>query len=146
MPYNPYFPVSYQPNYYQAYQPQYVQPQAQNQTQPTPTQAQSNGLVWVQGEVGAKGHPVAPNSTVMLMDSESDRFFLKSADASGMPLPLRVFEYHETTNNGSKTDSVGSGVDLSAYATHDEFEAFKAEIRKAIDSPHRGKREALTDE
>lgn len=135
MPYNPYyFPVSYQPNYYQTPQPQ-VQPQQQ----------QSSGLVWVQGEVGAKGHPVAPNSTVMLMDSESDRFYLKSADSSGMPLPLRVFEYHETTQNGPRIEQKDSAIDLSTYATKSEFEAFKSEIRSALETTHRGKREMVDE-
>ena len=65
----------------------------QSQTQ------QSNGIVWVQGEAGAKSFLVAPNQSVLLMDSESNVFYIKSSDASGMPLPLRVFEYTETTQN-----------------------------------------------
>ena len=92
MAYNNYFPMSYQPMYYQ---PQYQPPQVQQTQQAAPTQQQSNGLIWVQGEGGAKSYLVAPNTTVMLMDSETQRFFLKSADASGMPLPLRTFEYKE---------------------------------------------------
>ena len=56
--------------------------------QPAMPQPQSgNGLIWVQGEAGAKSYLVAANSTVMLMDSEADVFYLKSADASGMPMP-----------------------------------------------------------
>lgn len=31
------------------------------------------------------------------MDSESNSFFIKSADTSGMPLPLRIFDYQERT-------------------------------------------------
>lgn len=68
--------------------------------QPTP-QPQSNGIVWVQGESAAKSFPVAPNTTVMLLDSESSVFYLKTSDASGMPLPLRVFDYKERTQNPS---------------------------------------------
>ena len=91
-------------------------------------QQNNNGLTWVQGEAGAKSYMVAPNSTAMLMDSESQRFFLKSADISGMPQPLRVFEYHETTQNTPKTAPIEQMMDYSSFATKAEFEAFKDEI------------------
>ena len=68
--------------------------------QPMP-QPQSNGIVWVQGLSAAKSFPVAANTTVMLLDSEASVFYLKTSDASGMPLPLRVFDYKERTQNPS---------------------------------------------
>lgn len=126
MAYNSYFPAGYQP-YYQNYQPpmnQQIQPVQQ------PTQA-NNGLIWVQGETGAKSYMVNPNSTVMLMDSESDRFYLKSSDSSGMPLPLRVFEYKEV-NNLAKQDLPQTNMDISNYVTKDEFNLFKEEINKQM--------------
>ena len=114
-------------NYYTPYQNQYVSqmqmPQVVNQ--PPQQQANQNGLIWVQGEAGAKGYMVAPNATVMLMDSETQRFYLKSSDASGMPLPLRVFEYTETTKSGNAAPAV----DLSTYATRAELEAVRDEIK-----------------
>lgn len=113
--------------------PSYVQvvPPTQTQTIPTPQPqaTSSNGLIWVQGETGAKSYIVAPNSTVMLMDSEADRFFLKSADPSGMPLPLRVFEYSEiTASDGIKTHADVPNINRDSYVTRDEFNALKAEI------------------
>lgn len=102
--------------YYPPYQNQYLQQMSQY----TPTQ--NNGLIWIQGEQAAKSYMVAPNSTVLLMDSEASRFYLKSSDASGMPT-LRVFEYRETTQN------IKEPVDLSAFATKAEFMAFRDEIQ-----------------
>ena len=116
-------------NYYNPYQNQYF---SQMQAAPTPPvqiqqpQQNQSGLIWVQGETGAKSYLVAPNTTVMLMDSETQRFYLKSSDASGMPLPLRVFEYNETTK--SATDPVPAAVDLTPYATKAELDAFREEI------------------
>lgn len=109
------FPATYfQPNMYQ--QPiQPVQPSVNQQSQ------QGNGLVWVQGESAAKSYPLAPNATVLLMDSEGDRFYLKSADASGMPLPLRVFEYREITAQGAKPEQTAP----AGYVTKDEFNALR---------------------
>ena len=89
MNYNNGFPVGYQ-----YYQPQPV-------AAPTQQQPQSNpGLIWVQGEAGAKAYAIAPNTTVMLMDSEAQTFYIKSADASGMPQPLRAFDYTERVQTG----------------------------------------------
>ena len=96
------------------------QPMQMQQQQP-----QSNGIVWVQGESAAKSFPVAPNTTVMLLDSESSVFYLKTSDASGMPLPLRVFDYKERTQNGSVLPANAPkndfAVDLSNYVTFDQL-------------------------
>lgn len=68
-------------------------------------QNNNNGLLWVSGEVGAKSWQVAPNSTVLLMDSEADRFYIKSSDASGMPT-LRTYEYKEVNPQPIKTEGI----------------------------------------
>lgn len=72
------------------YYPQNPQPQAQQQNP-----GANNNIVWVQGLAGAKGYPVAPGSAVWMMDSEDKRFYIKSADGSGLPNPLRIFAYQE---------------------------------------------------
>jgi hypothetical protein len=82
---------------------------------------QHNGLIWVQGEAGAKSHPVSAGQSVLLMDSESNCFFIKSADASGMPLPLRVFDYTERAVRASERVST-AGVSENEYVTRAEFE------------------------
>ena len=109
--------------YYNPYQNQYM-------AQPVQVQQPqlNNGLIWVQGEMGAKSYLVAPNTTVLLMDSEQQRFYLKSSDASGMPLPLRVFEYTEKAQNAPKAASEEKTMDLSSYATKAEIEPILAEI------------------
>lgn len=126
MAYGNYFPQGYQPLYYQPqYQPpqvSQVQPAAQ---QPVPAQ-QSSGLIWVQGEAGAKSYLVAPNTTVLLMDSEGEQFFLKSADASGMPLPLRIFKYSETSKSTVREPEIAPPINVSEFVSKDEFEAFKS--------------------
>ena len=86
MAYNTGFPMSYQPMY-----PQYNNYLPQQTTQ----QQNDTGILWVQGEAGAKSWAVAPGKSVMLMDSESNTFYIKSSDASGMPIPLRIFDYKE---------------------------------------------------
>lgn len=114
MAYNSYYPNGYQPYQY----PQYQQQNAGQQS-----------IIWVQGEAGAKSYLVAPNTTVLLMDSESQHFYLKSSDSSGMPMPLRVFEYTEKTPNMAQNAPKAQEATVSPdYVTKREFEAFKAQI------------------
>ena len=107
--------------YYPAYQPQMYQ----NQYNPQ----QSSGLIWVQGIEAAKSYPVSAGQSVLLMDSESNAFFIKTADASGMPLPLRVFDYTERNAQKAPETRTEPSIDLSAYVTRDELESRIAQIR-----------------
>ena len=119
MPYNSFMPNTYNP-YMQQYQ-QMIQPQAQ-------TQQSSGGLLWVQGIEGAKSHFVEPGRSVLLMDSESNSFFIKSADTSGMPLPLRIFDYQERTAQQAPQQPTAAVTDTSTYITREEFESRIAQI------------------
>lgn len=123
--------------YYLPYQNQYVSQLGQMYNQQIPVQSpqqQNNqsSLIWVQGVEAAKSYLVAPNTTVLLMDSEQQRFYLKSSDASGMPLPLRIFEYKELAQNGANNAPKNQMVDYSTFATKAEFDAFKAEINSIL--------------
>ena len=97
MAYNNGFPISYPQLYPQQYN---YYPQQQVVQQPQ-TVVSDSGILWVQGEAGAKSWAVAPGKSVMLMDSESNTFYIKSSDNSGMPMPLRIFDYKERTEQVS---------------------------------------------
>ena len=62
-------------------------------------QPHTESIVWVQGLEGAKAYPVAAGNNVLLMDSEASIFYIKSTDQSGVPQPIRIFDYSERTNN-----------------------------------------------
>lgn len=117
MAFGNYYPATYNPMLYSGFQPQQYQPQ---QTQ--------NGIVWVQGEAGAKAHPVGAGQSALLMDSESNVFYIKSSDVSGMPLPLRIFDYQERNTNASPTAVQNSTIDTSIYVTKEELEKRLEEI------------------
>lgn len=96
-----------------------------NQFQPYPNQfgmygrqypLQNTGITWVQGIEGAKAWQLAPNSNVLLMDSEMDgRFYIKTSDNIGM-CSMRTFEYHEVLDEPTKQK-----MDLSEYVRKDEL-------------------------
>ena len=96
-----------------------------------PMQQQSSQIIWVSGEAGAKSYLVAPGNTVMLLDAENSVFYLKSADASGMPLPLRIFDYKERQNTPT-IDFKAPTSDFSEldgkYITREEFERRMASV------------------
>lgn len=94
------YPAGYQPT---AYRNPYGSP--------TPVPApQSTGIIWVQGEAGAKSFLVAPNTTVQLWDSEDQVIYLKSADASGMP-SMRVLDYKERAAEIPAIDARNDDID-----------------------------------
>lgn len=133
--------MSYQNPYFQQYpqmpyQSQITQPMdrlAQLQAQQCQSVPQANqGLLWVQGEAGAKSYLVAPNTTVLLMDSEGSRFYLKSTDGAGMP-SLRTFEYKEVLQDASQAQQ-SAQINLDdKYVTRNEYEALQARYEEMAD-------------
>ena len=103
--------------YYNAQQTAMPDQLAQLRAAQQPAQPSSNGLIWVQGEAGAKSYLVANGSSVLLMDSEKQTFYIKSADAAGMP-SMRTFDY--TERNASVKPS-SSAQDAPEYVTRDEL-------------------------
>lgn len=127
--YNNYFPYGY-PQYQTQYQQQY-----QQQYQPQ-TNQQNSSIIWVQGENAAKSYMIGAGQSVMLMDSDTNVFYIKSADQSGMPLPLRIFDYTERTAERSADQvQVSSQPVNSDYITRDEFERRIAEITSQAKKP-----------
>ena len=104
MAYNPFF---YQPNYPPVYQPQ------------------TNSINWVQGIEGAKAYPVGAGNSVLLMDSDKQYMYIKSADNSGMP-SLKIYEYHEV-EEGVKTPA--ETINLGDYVTRKELEEALAKVK-----------------
>lgn len=117
MAYNNGFPMGYS-QYYQ------TQPTVVPQTQ----QAQTNGLIWIQGEAAAKSYLVAPGTTVALWDSESQTIYLKSADASGMP-SMRTLDY--TIREMAQAKNPVSGPE---YATKEDLEKLRQKIAEIKES------------
>lgn len=110
MAYNSYYPATYQPSYFS---PMYSQ------------QTQNSGIIWVQGEAGAKSYLVAPNTTVQLWDSEKQVIYLKSADASGMP-SMKVLDYKVREQpTGAQVQQTGKNTD---YALKSELTQFKEQL------------------
>lgn len=113
------------PNY--GYYPQYYVPQ---QTY-TPAAQPQNGINWVQGIESAKSYLVGAGQSVLLMDSEGSCFYIKSTDASGMPQPLRIFDYTERTQT-QQTAPAAAQFRPEDYVTKDEFLKWAEKIKNSL--------------
>lgn len=92
------------------------------------SQAQNN-IIWVKGKENARSMQLKPNSTVILMDSQSGRFYIKTTDDIGLG-KLRVFTYTEQLDEEDGQKQNSSHIDLSNYVTKEEFDNKIKEILK----------------
>nr|DAV58930.1 MAG TPA: hypothetical protein [Caudoviricetes sp.] len=131
VPYQPGFAPGYYPMGQPSAMPDQLAQLRQNYQQPQ----QSAPIIWVQGEEGAKAYMVAAGNSVLLMDSENSVFYIKSTDASGMPQPLRVFDY---TERGKQAPQKPETVD-DKFVTRAEFDALRARFDAlTADKPGKG--------
>lgn len=125
-PYSVQQPMSYamQPMSYQSYSPQPA---------PMATPMQSN-VIPVDGEVGAKAFSAPAGSTgpIALWDTNDNVIYLRTFNAAGMPNPLRKLRYteEEPMQNLPNGQSGAMQPDMSMYATKDDFESLRQEIRQ----------------
>lgn len=112
MAYNNYYPATYQPSFFS---PMYQ------------TQQQNTGIIWVQGEAGAKSYLVAPNSTVQLWDSEKQVIYLKSADASGMP-SIKTLDYTVRGGQHAAEEKAEYALKSDIEGVKEQIEALRADI------------------
>lgn len=85
--------------------------------------------ILVQGEEGANIYPVAAGSTVLLMDFNSGMFWLKTTDNTGIPQPLRRFNFKEIPNQmqgGQIPPASNNGV------SREEFEELRKQINELL--------------
>ena len=100
----------------QGYQPAQQQQQATQQAAP---------IIWAQGEEAAKASFCAPGQSTLIMDIEKPVFYMKTVDISGMPQPLRIFDYTERTAAQKQPVQAEQTVG-NDFVTRAEFDALSA--------------------
>lgn len=103
----------------------YMQPQYYN---PQPQPPQTSGIIWVQGEVGARSYLVSPNTKVALWDSEAPIIYIKTSDQNGVP-SMRIIDY---TYRDMPQQSQNQN-NQNTYVTTDEFTTLKEEVTRLKD-------------
>lgn len=106
------YPINYNPYNFQMPQLQVPQPQPQ---------PQQSGIQYVNGRESANAYQMQPNSSILLMDSNDAKFYIKTADASGF-CTIKTYTFQEEIEN---TES-------NQYVTKKEFEEFKQQLLKGV--------------
>lgn len=92
-------------------------------------QIQSSGdtMLWVLNENEASSFPVAPNNSVVLWDKNNKTFYIKTANAQGIP-SMQIYDFTERTEsheNAPKTHECKCG---DKFVTKQEFDALKGKF------------------
>ena len=82
------------------------------------SQPQQN-VQYVNNRQSVDSYPMSPNSSVILMDSNLPRFYLKQTDASGVAT-VKSYDFKETEEEKP-----------TEYVTKAEFEKFKSNLKGA---------------
>lgn len=131
----PYYNYAPYPSTYTSAQPYY--PSAPTYT-PTPAYQQappndaSQGRMrmdWVKGRSGAEAYRVGANETVWLMDTEDQMFYVKSADANGVPSFISICRYEEQLKLPETKQDNGAAA-MPEYATKADVEDLKKLIEE----------------
>jgi hypothetical protein len=142
----PNYPVPYQNNwgYSGVGQQMYPQYNQQSMAQQMPQQTSGacpHGLIWVDGEIGAKAYQLPQglpaNQPVALWDTNDTIIYLKSVNPMGMPNPLQKAHYTLEEQRGSSggTRSMATEPvvpDMSDYVRKEDMERVKRELMDAI--------------
>ena len=135
------YPVPYQNTWNYSGIGQQMYPNTQMSYANTQTQqTQSNqGLIWVDGEVGAKAYQMPTgwpaNQPIALWDTNDTVIYLKSTNPMGMPNPLQRAHY---TLDGMKSGEKREGYsgdekpDMSQYVRKEDLERMKQDLIDTI--------------
>lgn len=126
--YNPTSFISPFNNPYNSNIPSQYQQQTQTQTQQY--SRPQNNIIWVAGKENARSMQLQPNSTVILLDNDASKFYIKTTDDIGLG-KLRVFRYIEETDSeqNHSTQELTPQFDVSQYVTKQELNNIIASLK-----------------
>lgn len=109
-------------------QNQFTQPyQVPMQTPPMATHTSNNDMIFVLGQNEAESYPVAPNATVTMWDKNQKTFYIKTANAQGIP-SMQIYDYTERPQNTPQTPAEHVCQCGSKFATIEQFDGLQAKI------------------
>jgi hypothetical protein len=136
MAYGNYAPF-YRGGYFNPMTPQ--MPMAENQgqftqpfQQPIQTQQTNDTMLWVLNETEASSYPVAPNNSVVLWDKNQKTFYIKTANAQGIP-SMQIYDFTERPQNTPQTPTEHVCKCGDNFVTKEEFKALQGKYDEIID-------------
>lgn len=106
----------------------YQQP-VQTNPAPMPMQAQQTNdtMLFVLNENEASAYPVAPNNRVVLWDKNNKTFYIKTANAQGIP-SMQIYDFTERASEDTKTPEKHVCNCGDKFATKEQINALQGKI------------------
>ena len=106
-------------------QNQFAQPyQTPMQPPPMATPTPNNDMIFVLGQNEAESYPVAPNATVTMWDKNQKTFYIKTANAQGIP-SMQIYDFTERPQNSPQTSTEHVCKCGDNFVTKEEFKALQ---------------------
>ncbi len=103
---------------------------------PLQPQKTSNDMIFVLNENEAGAFPVAPNNSVVLWDKNQKTFYIKTANAQGIP-SMQTYDFTERIDNTQETPLNAPNKHEckcgDKFVTKDQFEALQGKL-EALES------------
>jgi hypothetical protein len=104
--------------------------------QPLQPQKPTNDMLFVLNENEAGAYPVAPNNSVVLWDKNQKTFYIKTANAQGIP-SMQTYDFTERIDNTTETPLKEPNKHIckcgDKFVTKDQFEALQGKL-EALES------------
>ena len=94
---------------------------------PTP----NNDMIFVLGQNEAESYPVAPNATVTMWDKNQKTFYIKTANAQGIP-SMQIYDFTERPQNAPQTPTEHVCKCGDNFVTKEEFKALQSKYDEII--------------
>ena len=105
-------------------QNQFAQPFQQPPMQPTQMSVPNNDMIFVLGQNEAESYPVAPNATVTMWDKNQKTFYIKTANAQGIP-SMQIYDFTERPQNAPQMPTEHVCKCGDNFVTKEEFKALQ---------------------
>jgi hypothetical protein len=105
-------------------QGQFAQPFQQPPMQPTQMSVPNNDMIFVLGQNEAESYPVAPNATVTMWDKNQKTFYIKTANAQGIP-SMQIYDFTERPQNSPQTPTEHVCKCGDNFVTKEEFKTLQ---------------------
>jgi hypothetical protein len=101
---------------------------------PTPfmqTQPTNDTMLFVLNENEASAYPVAPNNSVVLWDKNNKTFYIKTANAQGIP-SMQIYDFVERTEKGQNSPVEHKCTCGNKFATKEQLNAVEGKINDIL--------------
>ena len=91
-----------------------------------------NNIIWVKGKENARSMQLQPNSTLIMLDNQANKFYIKTTDDIGLG-KIRVFNYTEEEDNeinNNNNNNQQNIPDLSQYVTKDQLQDIISSLKE----------------